>query len=80
MDRLCFTESGNIAPRTSMVNTIIARPKLEKNTQYNSTRLLIIGLMITPFQISPISSKCVFPLGPGLPRHCFEYRSRVWFG
>jgi hypothetical protein len=39
---------------------------LEKNTQYSSTRLLIIGLMITPFHISPISSKCVFPLWPGL--------------
>ena len=66
MDRLCFTESGNIAARTSTVNTMMARPKLEKNTQYSSTRLLIIGLMITPFHISPISSKCVFPLWPGL--------------
>ena len=32
IDLLCFTVNGIIADRTSTVNTIIASPKLEKNT------------------------------------------------
>ena len=80
MDRLCFTESGNIAPRTSTVNTMIARPKLEKNTEYNSTRLLIIGLIMSPFQSSPISSKSVFPLVPILSQTPCGLRFRGWSG
>ena len=39
-----------------MVKMAMESPKLLKNTAYNSTRLLIIGPMITPFQIVPITS------------------------
>ena len=58
VNRTCRMVSGTISARVTIVKTTMARPKLLKNTQYNSTRLLIIGLLITWFQISPISSKC----------------------
>ena len=54
--RLCFTVRGTRAARTTTVKTMIARPKLLKNVPYNSTRLLIIGPMMTAFQMSPISA------------------------
>ena len=53
MDRLCLMERGIIPARMMTVNMMIATPKLEKKAAYNSTRLLIMGRMITLFQISP---------------------------
>ena len=52
MERLCLMERGIMPARTITVNRIIATPKLEKKTAYNSTRLLIMGRIITPFQTS----------------------------
>ncbi len=43
--------------RTSSVNAITAMPKLLKNTLYNITKPLIIGWMITKFQVSIMNSK-----------------------
>lgn len=54
--RLCFTVRGTRAARTTIVKPMIAKPKLLKNMLYNSTRLLIIGPMMTALQTSPISS------------------------
>ena len=62
MERLCLTERGIIPARMITVKLMIASPKLETKTEYNSTRLLIMGRMITLFQISPrisISACCL---------------------
>ena len=56
IDRSCLMVSGTIPRRTRTVKTIMANPKLLKKTQYSSTRLLIMGLMMASFQMSPIIS------------------------
>ena len=50
--RLCFTVSGTIASRTSIVNATIASPKLENVHEYSNTSPFIIGWMMTRFQMS----------------------------
>ena len=55
--RACFTVSGTMTSRTSIVKSRIARPKLLKKMLYNSTRLLIIGRIMIRFQASPTNSK-----------------------
>lgn len=49
--------SGTISSLVTSVKTMMLRPKLLKQTQYRNTRLLIIGLLMTRSQMSPISSK-----------------------
>ena len=53
----CRRVSGTMSMRVAMVKTMMLRPKLLKQTQYRNTRLLIIGLLMTRSQMSPISSK-----------------------
>lgn len=53
----CRRVSGTMSRRVAIVKTMMLRPKLLKKTQYRNTRLLIIGLLMTRSQISPISSK-----------------------
>ena len=50
--RLWRTVSGISTARTSSVKAIMATPKFRKNTLYNSTRLFIIGWMMSRFQMS----------------------------
>ena len=59
--RACFTVSGIMTIRTSIVNIRIAMPKLLKKMLYNSTRLLIIGRIIIRFQASPMNSNARSP-------------------
>ena len=54
--RLCFNVMGIRIIRTIRVKIRILRPKLLKKTLYNSTRLLIMGPMMTAFQMSPITA------------------------
>ncbi len=54
---LCLTVKGIIRPRINIVKMIIATPKLLNDTLYNTIRVLIIGAIITEFQISMKSSK-----------------------
>ena len=64
MERLCLMERGIIPARTMTVKRMIAMPKLAKKAAYKSTRLLIMGRMITPFQISlRISMSASGPVG-----------------
>lgn len=64
IERLCLRERGIMAARTMMVKRMIATPKLAKKAAYNSTRLLIMGRMITLFQTSPrISMVSSLPCG-----------------
>ena len=54
--RLCFRVRGIMPVRMRTVNTMMLSPKLLKKTQYSITRLLIMGLMMAAFQMSPIRS------------------------
>ena len=54
--RLCFNVIGIRIIRTIRVKIRMLMPKLLKKMLYNSTRLLIMGPMMTAFQISPITS------------------------
>ena len=54
--RLCFIVRGTIKARTITVKITMLSPKLLKKMEYNSTRLLIIGRMMTRFQMSPMAS------------------------
>ena len=67
-----------MAVRTMMVKNMMLSPKLLKNSQYSSTKLLIMGLMIPSFQMVPIISTACASLpanrwaadrtAPGRPR------------
>ena len=54
--RACFTVNGTMTSRIRAVNIRIAMPKLLKKMLYNSTRLLIIGPIISRRQASPMNS------------------------
>ena len=54
--RLCLTVKGIIIARTTTVKIMMLSPKLLKKMLYNSTRLLIMGPIMTAFHMAPIAS------------------------
>ena len=54
--RLCFTVRGIIMARTITVKITILIPKLLKKMLYSSTRLFIMGPIMTRFQTSLTTS------------------------
>ena len=52
----CRIVRGIIKSRVAKVKTMMLNPRLLKQTQYNSTRLFIIGLLMMRSQRSPMSS------------------------
>ena len=62
--RLCLTVRGIMTNLTSSVNATIATPKSENNHEYSRTNPLIMGWMITRFQVS--TRKLKSKLGPYL--------------
>ena len=58
--RLCLTVRGNMIVRMITVKAMMLMPKSLNSTLYNSTRLLIMGRMITSPHISKKISNCYF--------------------
>ena len=58
---ICFRLRGRVTSRTRAVKAIIAKPIWLKQMTYNTTRVLIMGRMITSFQRSATVSKPTLP-------------------
>ena len=55
--RICFSVRGMVAPRTSMVNRMMAMPIWLKLITYNTIKVLSIGLMISSVHRTKNASK-----------------------
>ena len=84
--RICFSVSGMVAPRTIMVNRMMAMPIWLKLITYNTIRVLSMGLIISSVHRTKKTSKkpyLLLPLVKGVKQisilrwsHCCSTTSR----